>query len=213
MYGPPCPLHFPFSSSSRTDSYPPQLFAGRPSLKKLKLWAEDAIFSDPITIARGRAQFEPQWYGLQTAFSAIERLSHTVTSSGNPISLDLQNKYTVKGIGKVQVVSSKVDIYVDSKSGLIEKVEDKWNGKLPESSIANVSVLRPVEFLWRTALRVEYELESWSWWAWSFVWYTRWWHVGGLVLFLGSPRDERGYWNDRPVLIVDIRRFSDDSTR
>lgn len=38
-----------------------QLFAGRPSLKKLATWADDGIFEDPITVAKGRAQYEAQW--------------------------------------------------------------------------------------------------------------------------------------------------------
>ena len=38
-----------------------KLFAGRPSLKKLQLWADDGVFEDPITIATGRKQYEPQW--------------------------------------------------------------------------------------------------------------------------------------------------------
>jgi hypothetical protein len=37
------------------------LFAGRPSLAKLQLWTDDAIFSDPITIAKGRKEYQPQW--------------------------------------------------------------------------------------------------------------------------------------------------------
>ena len=49
------------------------LFAGRPSLKKLGLWADEASFNDNITLAQGRKQFEAQWYGLQSAFSEIVR--------------------------------------------------------------------------------------------------------------------------------------------
>lgn len=33
------------------------LFAGRPSLAKLQLWTDDATFTDPITIAKGRKQY------------------------------------------------------------------------------------------------------------------------------------------------------------
>ncbi|KAK8215449.1 hypothetical protein M8818_002070 [Zalaria obscura] len=112
------------------------LFAGRPSLEKLKLWSDEGVFEDPITIAQGRKQYEAQWYGLQTAFSEIERLNHEVTSSGNPISMNLKTRYVVKGIGKEQTISSVVNIFTD-KDGKISKVEDKWDGKLPESSIAN----------------------------------------------------------------------------
>ncbi|KAI5362116.1 Putative NTF2-like domain superfamily protein [Septoria linicola] len=110
------------------------LFAGRPSLAKLQLWQDDAQFIDPLTIAKGRKQFEPQWYGLQTAFSEIERLHHEVTSGGNPIELDLKSRYVVKGIGKEQIISSKVKIWSDGDK--ITKVHDEWDGKLPESSIA-----------------------------------------------------------------------------
>ncbi|KAI9654250.1 MAG: hypothetical protein M1821_006778 [Bathelium mastoideum] len=112
------------------------LFAGRPSLEKLQLWNDDAVFEDPITVAKGRKQYEPQWYGLQTAFSEIERLSHQVTSSGNPISLDLKTRYVVKGIGKEQTISSVINIFTGA-DGKIDKVEDKWDGQLPDSGFRN----------------------------------------------------------------------------
>ncbi|KAF4312677.1 hypothetical protein GTA08_BOTSDO11653 [Botryosphaeria dothidea] len=112
------------------------LFAGRPSLAKLRLWSDEAVFEDPITQARGRKEFEPQWYGLQTAFSEIERLHHEVTSAGNPITMSLKTRYVVKGIKKETTINSIVNISTDS-AGKITKVEDKWDGNLPESSIAN----------------------------------------------------------------------------
>lgn len=37
------------------------LFAGRPSLAKLQLWKDDGVFSDPITVAKGRKEYEAQW--------------------------------------------------------------------------------------------------------------------------------------------------------
>ncbi len=113
------------------------LFAGRPSLAKLQLWKDDAVFSDPITIAQGRSQFEPQWYGLQTAFSEIERLHHEVTSSGNPIEMSMKTRYKVKGLGSEQTIDSKINIFTEGDK--ISKVEDKWDGQLPDSSIKNVS--------------------------------------------------------------------------
>ena len=86
--------------------------------------------------------------------------------------MDLKTKYKVKGIGKEQTISSKVNIYVDEKTGLIVKVEDKWNDKLPDDSgIANVSLF------WR----LEHEAEKWGWWLWSFVWYTTPWMVGSAL--------------------------------
>lgn len=76
-------------------------------------------------------------YGLQSAFSEIERKSHSVTSSGNPIELDMSTFYKVKGIGKETTINSKINIFVED--GKISRVEDKWDGKLPDSGIANVS--------------------------------------------------------------------------
>lgn len=112
------------------------LFAGRPSLQKLALWRDDATFTDPLTIAEGRDRFAAQWYGLQQAFSEIERLHHSVKDAGNPILLDLKTRYVIKGIGKEQTIQSLVAIHTDGE-GRISKVEDKWDGKLPEGSIAN----------------------------------------------------------------------------
>ncbi|KAK1069475.1 hypothetical protein LTR74_004800 [Friedmanniomyces endolithicus] len=110
------------------------LFAGRPSLAKLQLWKDDAEFTDPLTIAKGRKQYEAQWYGLQTAFSEIERLGHEVKSNGNPIEMDLDTRYVVKGLGMEKKISSKIEIWMEGDK--IVKVADKWDGSLPEGSIA-----------------------------------------------------------------------------
>ncbi|KAJ8118595.1 hypothetical protein OPT61_g480 [Boeremia exigua] len=112
------------------------LFAGRPSLQKLALWRDDATFEDPITIAQGREKYQAQWYGLQSAFSEIERQHHSVKDAGNPILMDLKTRYVIKGIGKEQIVSSVVAIHLDGE-GKIQKVQDKWDGKLPDGAIAN----------------------------------------------------------------------------
>ncbi|KAH8886415.1 hypothetical protein GQ53DRAFT_750688 [Thozetella sp. PMI_491] len=111
------------------------LFEGNPTLKHLALWSKDATFADPLTIAQGYDKFAAQWYGLPALFSPIKIQRHSVTSSGNPIEIDLSNKYVVKVIKKEQVMDSKVLIHVDAE-GKIGKVEDKWNGKLPEGVIS-----------------------------------------------------------------------------
>jgi hypothetical protein len=113
------------------------LFAGRPSLQKLALWRDDATFADNITIAEGRDKYAAQWYGLQSAFSEIERLHHQVKDAGNPILMDLKTRYVIKGINKEQTIESVVAIHLDQQ-GKIKKVEDKWNGELPDGAISNV---------------------------------------------------------------------------
>jgi len=137
-----------------------QLFGGRPSLKKLQLWTvsqpispmhairshtqDNATFNDPLTIAEGRKQYQAQWYGLQAAFSEIEQLHHSVTSSGNPISMDLKTRYKIKGIGSEQTIESVVKIHTDAEGKRIIGVEDKWNNSLPEGPFAKV---RPMKWI------------------------------------------------------------------
>jgi hypothetical protein len=120
------------------------LFAGRPSLAKLQLWKDNGVFEDPIAKAQGRKEFEAQWYGLQTAFSEIERLHHEVKSAGNPIEMDLKTRYVVKGVGAEKVMESVVRIFTDGDR--ISKVEDRWNGNLPDGAVANVSFVFPFSF-------------------------------------------------------------------
>ncbi|ETS81684.1 hypothetical protein PFICI_06686 [Pestalotiopsis fici W106-1] len=114
------------------------LFEGNPTLKHLSLWSKTATFADNITIATGYDKFAAQWYGLPAVFKPIQIQRHQVVSAGNPIELDLSNKYTVKGIKKEQVMDSRVKIHVGA-DGKIEKVEDRWNDNLPEGGISEVS--------------------------------------------------------------------------
>lgn len=116
----------------------PQLFEGHPTLPKFSLWAQNATFADNITIATGYAKYTAQFYGLPALFKPIQLQHHRVTSAGNPIELEMSNKYVVKGIKKEQVMNSVVSIFV-GQDGKIEKVEDKWNGKLPDGAVSDVS--------------------------------------------------------------------------
>jgi hypothetical protein len=123
----------------------------------------------------------PKQYGLQTAFSAIERKSHSVTSSGNPIEMDMTTMYKVKGLGKETTISSKVNIF--HEGGKITKVEDKWDGKLPDSGIANVS--KP----WTNAVDPRFWANYWLGWSYSLLVFLHdrwWWMVRSFVIFLPS---------------------------
>lgn len=72
-------------------------------------------------------------------FNPITIQSHRVTDGGNPISLELSNKYVLKGLGKEQLMNSVVRIWL-AEDGRIDKVEDRWNDKLPEGGISEVSL-------------------------------------------------------------------------
>lgn len=114
------------------------LFEGNPTLKHFGLWSRDATFADPITTATGYPRYTAQFYGLPALFDPIRLQSFKVTAGGNPIEMEMSNKYVVKGIKKEQVVNSVVRIFL-GQDGKIEKVEDRWNGTLPEGAISDVS--------------------------------------------------------------------------
>ncbi|KAL6249537.1 hypothetical protein RBB50_003390 [Rhinocladiella similis] len=109
------------------------LFAGYPSKRKLSLWTDDAVFSDTLTIATGRKQYEAQWYGLKASMSDIVQEEVAIKNVGNPMELHLKTKYKVKAVGKEQVIDSTVLVHMtDASDGArITRVEDKWGGTPP----------------------------------------------------------------------------------
>ena len=109
------------------------LFAGRPTKRKLTLWTDDASFHDPLTNAVGRKQFEAQWYGLKTAFSEIERLGCEVVSAGEPMEMKLKTRYKVKGVGSEQTIDSIIE--VSTQGDKVKKVQDKWDGEISEGPV------------------------------------------------------------------------------
>ena len=98
--------------------------------------------------------------------------------------MDLRTRYVIKGINKEQTIDSKVNIFYDNATGKITKVEDKWDGKLPDSSIQNVSVEQVFSPWWW----VHYG-ESWAFWGWSFTWNMWWWQVC-FVIHHGGKGEE-----------------------
>ncbi|KAL1863024.1 hypothetical protein Daus18300_008180 [Diaporthe australafricana] len=149
------------------------LFEGNPTLKHFSLWNKDATFTDNITVAAGYAKYTAQFYGLPALFKPIQLQSHNVKSAGNPIEMDMSNKYVVKGINQEKVMDSVVRIHVGG-DGKIEKVEDRWNGELPSGAISDVSnpgnwTLSPFAAA-RWALRTGSDVAWWafctlSWWS------------------------------------------------
>ncbi|POS85292.1 hypothetical protein EPUL_003036 [Erysiphe pulchra] len=148
------------------------LFKGRPTLKKLQLWDENATFNDPLTMATGRKQYQAQWYGLKAAFSEIEQLKAIVLTSGNPMHLFVKTRYKVKCIGFEKIISSDVKIYMDSLERHITGVDDLWNGEIPCGAIAKVGVFQILNPFWWLFLAGEV-----GFWVFSLVWWTRLWKV------------------------------------
>lgn len=60
--------------------------------------------------------------------------------------MELKNAYTVKMVKKEQIIDSVVRIHV-GQDGKIDKVEDRWNDKLPEGVIIDVSTATLFEIM------------------------------------------------------------------
>jgi hypothetical protein len=159
------------------------------------------VFQDPITKAEGRRQYEAQWYGLKAVFSEIERLHYCVTSSGNPIKMDLKTRYVIKIIGKEHSITSIVDIHTNS-AGKISMVEDRWDGKLPESAIAQASLAQLFSANWWFNYCI-----AWLFWLWSFAWWSRPWLVRRFLKY-PFPTDFCPNVNHSCMLTVNSNRFS-----
>lgn len=103
----------------------------------------DATFADPLTDAKGYDRFAAQWYGLLAVFGRIQLVSHQVVDAGNPMEVEVKNRYTAKVVGNTQEIASRVRITVGG-DGKIERVEDGWNGKgLPEGFVGEVIMHLP----------------------------------------------------------------------
>lgn len=126
-------------------------------MKHLSLWSPSATFTDPLSIATGHSRFAAQWYGLASLFRPIELLEHRVVSDKNPIEIEMRTRYTLKAVKKATEISSVVKVWVgdgtgsdlgvkekegvpnaEGDRGKIVRLEDRWNGKLPEGVFSEV---------------------------------------------------------------------------
>ncbi len=74
--------------------------------------------------------------------------------------MDLKTRYVPKVVSKEQTITSKINIFYDKATGKITKVEDKWDGQLPDSTFKNVSF----RAIFLVDLRWLRYVEVWVWW-------------------------------------------------
>ena len=77
-------------------------------------------------------------------------------------------------MGMEKIIDSKIMIHYDEATGRVTKVQDKWNGDLPSSSFADVSLINLFNPWWWVG-----RVEPWVFWAWSLTWDTHVWQVRG----------------------------------
>ena len=105
--------------------------------------------------------------------------------------MDLKTRYKIKGIGKEQVIESKVQIFTEGvdAEGRITEVQDRWNNGIPEGTFAKVSFFNLINPLWW--------VHFWCalvWWCWGRIWWSWPWEVGDRDLCCIPPRVLKRGW-------------------
>lgn len=107
------------------------LFCGIVSVESLqRSWHDNAVFEDPLSIARGFREVAAQWFALHKLFPKIERLGFRVlsnTTRPNRMICTQRQEYTMRFFHTAKVVESLIIIELDENDKII-KLKDKWNG-------------------------------------------------------------------------------------
>lgn len=121
------------------------LYQCKPSEKAYSIYAEDAVFHDPVSIAKGKQSIMSQFNGMPKIFKESKTLKADVLehdgaanalSSGNAaateatsaIRLDLTQHYVFKVGGAEKTLNSLITLKRDSQ-GLVREHTEEWDHK------------------------------------------------------------------------------------
>lgn len=121
------------------------MMQGKVTTAKMNFWEEDdsnagvPVLENNINKAVGRQQVEALLWGKARAMSNISMQHHEVVrNSENEIEMEVVNQYTVKGVGTVHTIKSRVTIEINPETGKIRRVIDRWGGELPTGKFAEL---------------------------------------------------------------------------
>jgi hypothetical protein len=114
------------------------VYGGHPKPSDFDIYTPDAVFEDPLMIAKGVPQIKSAFYSLGKLFSVSQIVEWNVTEKENApgngqVSID--NKQHYKMLGKEFDMPSLIVLTV--KDGKVQHHEDRWNGK-PNSGWTSV---------------------------------------------------------------------------
>lgn len=114
------------------------LYGGAAKPADFEIYAPDAVFEDPLMIAKGVPQIKSAFYSLGKLFSICKMVEYSVTEKETgPQSgeITIDNKQHYKALGRdFDVVSL---ILLEVKDGKVLKHEDRWNKK-PNSKMTSI---------------------------------------------------------------------------
>ncbi|ORY81015.1 hypothetical protein BCR37DRAFT_388031 [Protomyces lactucae-debilis] len=113
------------------------LYQCKPTEKAYSHYAENAVFSDPVSIAQGKAVIQSQFNGMPKIFKQSDTKECRVLddkSKPNAIVLDLTQHYVFK-LGNFEKTLNSL-ITLELQNGMIQRHEEQWDGK-PNATAAD----------------------------------------------------------------------------
>ncbi|OJK04256.1 hypothetical protein ASPACDRAFT_112707 [Aspergillus aculeatus ATCC 16872] len=108
------------------------LYGGSASASDMQVYAEQAVYDDPLSYCDTRYKIAGQWYGIPKLFARSETLAtEVVASPDDELVWKQRQRYTVAGVHASKVVDSLVSLRLEAVGGQ-EKVvyhKDMWNEK------------------------------------------------------------------------------------
>lgn len=105
------------------------LYQLKPTDKSYAHYRPDAVFHDPVSIAKGLDSIKSQFNGMPKLFERSDTQRCEVIDDGRPdtLTLDLTQHYVFKG-GKTpeKTLNSKVALQLDGE-GMIKHHEEEWD--------------------------------------------------------------------------------------
>ena len=105
------------------------LYSGSASEKDMMVYAEKAIYDDPLSYCDTRYKIAGQWYGLPKIFSKLEtKKVEVVKDTPTEIVYKQRHAYTPRVLNKTTEVDSLVSLGLDNE-GKVRYHKDMWNDK------------------------------------------------------------------------------------
>ncbi|KAF6218995.1 hypothetical protein HO133_005539 [Letharia lupina] len=128
------PTRTPSASEQKLIDDVLKLYQLQPSEQAYSHYSEDAVFHDPVSIAKGLDSIKSQFNGMPKLFaeSITEKCDMLASSTSSRIELNLTQKYVFKSPipfkekGTEKPVNSKLTFHLNG-AGLIEKHDEEWD--------------------------------------------------------------------------------------
>jgi len=105
------------------------LYSGSSSEKDMMVYAEKAIYDDPLSYCDTRYKIAGQWYGLPKIFSKLETKGvEVVSDTPKEIVFKMRQAYTPKVLNSTKEIDSLVSLSLDD-DGKVRYHKDMFNDK------------------------------------------------------------------------------------